>query len=460
MLATDETKTSAARPRGAAEESAAAPAKKARDGRLDFWRGLCLIDMVLVHMLYEGVRMGAWLTPVVGEYLRFAAGGFIFLAGLGVAYIYLQKARDNSKRSQTYRSLWTRSLYLLGVHYAASLSFIMIYPLRGFHGPYPSPWQYLTDVLLLRQGSDLLLFYVMMVGLAPFMLELMRRGQAWLLAVFSVGLFAVGHWHPRLLALPIQQGFLPVLWQMIFVAGLLAGAGLKKYDALTPRGKVLATAAAWGATALVWLMAYGPLALWAWNAGIGFAKSPLSAGEAVRYLTLILAIMLSTDLIWRWIRNGAAIEFVSRLGRRSLAVYVAHIWVVALMVALAQRMEWAGSMQIVLVGIAVMLLYAWTRVMDAAEQGVPSKKDEDAPLVRPVVWRLSGAATAAVGVAFMVNAVTQNRHGDDGRNLLLSHVAPPANLAGAVDPAEDEGFGEDEITPQVPDEGVPPEMEV
>src|SRR5688572_15209154 len=372
-------------------ERAAQGRPKPRDGRLDFWRGLCLIDMVLVHMLYEGVRMGTWLTPVVGEYLRFAAGGFIFLAGLGVAYIYLNKARDDSKRPGVYRSLWKRSLYLLGVHYAASLSFIMIYPLRGFEGPYPSPWQYFLDVLLLKQGSDLLLFYVMMVGLAPAMLELMRRGHGWLLAVLSVGLFGLGQYYPRLLALPIQQGFLPVLWQMVFVAGLLAGAWLKTYDALTTAGKLRLGAVAWGAAGLVWMLAYGPLALFAWNVGIGFAKNPLSGGEAVRYLTLIVAIMITTDLLWRWIADGAAVEFVSRLGRRSLAVYVAHIWVVALMVALAQRMEWAGSMQIVLVGVALVLLYAWTRVMDAAEEVVASGKGraEDAPLVRPVVWRLS-----------------------------------------------------------------------
>jgi hypothetical protein len=140
---------------------------------------------------------------------------------------------------------------------------------------------------------------------------------------------------------------------------------------------------------------------------------------------------------------------------------VAHIWVVALMVALAQRMEWAGSMQIVLVGVALMLLYAWTRVMDAAEEGVASKKDEDAPLVRPVVWRLSGAATAAVGLAFMVNAVVQPRPGEDRRNLLLAHVTPPTNLATAFDSGEDQDFPtEDEITPQIPEPASPDPFEV
>src|SRR5436305_8152170 len=80
-----------------------------RDFRLDFWRGLCLVDMVLVHLVYEGVKMGRVLQPIVGEFLRFAAGGFIFLAGLGVTYIFLPKARDDAKRRGTYQSLWRRS---------------------------------------------------------------------------------------------------------------------------------------------------------------------------------------------------------------------------------------------------------------------------------------------------------------------------------------------------------------
>src|SRR3954451_18901904 len=122
-----------------------------RDHRLDFWRGLCLVDMVLVHLVYEGVRMGRILTPVLGEYTRFAAGGFIFLAGLGVSYIFLPKANNDAKRWGAYTALWRRSLYLLFVHYAASLSFIFIYPIRDFAGPYPSAAEYVRNVLLFRE---------------------------------------------------------------------------------------------------------------------------------------------------------------------------------------------------------------------------------------------------------------------------------------------------------------------
>src|SRR5947209_862340 len=77
----------------ARRDDASAPLARAtaRDGRLDFWRALCLIDMVLVHLVYEGVNFGP-LQRTIGDYTRFAAGGFVFVAGLGIGAIFLPRA--------------------------------------------------------------------------------------------------------------------------------------------------------------------------------------------------------------------------------------------------------------------------------------------------------------------------------------------------------------------------------
>ncbi len=209
-----------------------------RDHRLDFWRGLCLVDMVTVHLIYEGVKVAGFLSAWLGEYTRFAAGGFIFLAGLGVTYIFLPKARDVEKRSSAYFSLWRRSLYLLFVHYAASLSFIFIYPIRDFTGPYPHPLAFVKEVLLFREGSDLLIFYVLMVAVSPVAHELIRRGYSWVLLAASLAVFEFGQFYPGFLSLPIQQNFMIVLWQMVFVMGMFAGALLPRYDRMMARSKL------------------------------------------------------------------------------------------------------------------------------------------------------------------------------------------------------------------------------
>jgi len=415
--------------------------------------------MILVHMVYEGIKMGSSVTAILGEYTRFAAGGFIFLAGLGVSYIFLKKAPDDAKRPATYRALWRRSLYLLGVHYAASLSFIMIYPLRDYQGSYPNILHFMWDVLLFREGCDLLIFYVIMVALAPAMLELVRRGYAWVLAILSISLFTLGQWYPDTLTtlIPIQKSFIVILWQLIFVAGLLAGVLLPKYDALQMRTKGKLVVSAWLGVAVVSVFAYHPIAAqWAWDIGLKFMKAPLSTGEVIRYLAIILAILTTTDLIWRFIADGHVVGLFINLGRRSLAVYVAHIWVVALMVAVSLRMPWLGNWQALLAIPAVAMVYGWTRLLDALSQA-PTHRGEE-PYIGQAFWRVSGAAIAGIAVLFALHASLPGGWKDERKNLLLAQVPPPANLAKMVaDAADDSAYDPDDVLPELPNEDVTPE---
>ena len=403
----------------------------ARDLRLDFWRGLCLVDMVIVHLVYEGVKMGRVLTPVLGEFTRFAAGGFIFLAGLAVTFIFLPKASDEQKRWGAYQSLWRRSLYLLFVHYAASLSFIFIYPLRDFAGPYPSAWSYVKQVLLFREGCDLLIFYVIMVALSPALIELIRRGYWWVAALLSLGMFAFGQYYPYALSLPIQQNFMVVLWQMIFVMGMLAGAALPKWDALATRAKINWAIGACAVLALVETAEFTTLGWWI---GLIFEKCPLSWGEAMRYLSLILTIMMLSDLAWRWISQGNAASFLTRLGRRSLAVYVSHVWVVAIVVAASRRLEWMGDWQVLLAGVAVLMLWGWACVLDMLSE-VPMKRGEE-PWLGQAFWKVSGAAVAGVTLLFALHAAMPYWHRDPMARM-IAKMTPPANLVSEVADAAD-----------------------
>src|SRR5882724_11476770 len=87
------------------------PNLSTRDFRLDFWRALCLIDMVLVHLVYDGVNFGP-IQRVIGEYTRFAAGGFVFVAGLSIGAIFLPRTFAAGGRTKVYLSLWRRSAYI------------------------------------------------------------------------------------------------------------------------------------------------------------------------------------------------------------------------------------------------------------------------------------------------------------------------------------------------------------
>ena len=430
------------------------PTPSGRDFRLDFWRGLCLVDMVLVHLVYEGVKMGRVLQPIVGEFLRFAAGGFIFLAGLGITYIFLPKARNDEKRLGTYRALWRRSLYLLFVHYAASLSFIFIYPLRDFTGAYPRPLEFVKQVLLFREGSDLLIFYVIMVAVSPALIEVIRRGYWWAAALLSLSMFTFGQFYPYALSLPIQQNFMVVLWQLVFVMGMLAGAVLPRWDALAVRAKLRWFGAACGVLAIVEVMEFTTLG---WHLGITFEKCPLSWGEAARYVSLITVIMLASDLVWRFIADSGAVGFLTRLGRRSLAVYVAHVWVVAIVLAAARRMEWIGNWQVLLAVVAVALLWAWTCVLDSLS-AIPRKRGEEPSWVGQAFWKVSGAAVAGVCVLFMVHTIMPLWHRDPVARMLAKMKAPTNLVAEIATASEADPYdGDPGPLPATPYEDVAPD---
>jgi hypothetical protein len=203
----------------------------ARDERLDFWRALCLIDMVLVHLIYDGVNFGV-IQKTIGEYTRFAAGGFVFVAGLSIGAIFLPRTFANNGRKKVYLSLWRRAFYILCVHFAATLSFVSLDLIKGMRTDVPSIFSLIRDILFFREGGDLLPLYVVVVATSPLLLELIRRKLWWLAAAGSIALFTWGQNHPWLFSSPIHQNFPVILWQAIFTAGVLFGAVLPSYTKL------------------------------------------------------------------------------------------------------------------------------------------------------------------------------------------------------------------------------------
>jgi hypothetical protein len=337
--------------------------RKPRDTRIDFWRGLCLIDMILVHFVYQGMPFGQPWYSILGEYTRFAAGGFIMISGMSIGAIFLPRILDPQKRSKTYARLYRRSGYILLVHYVATVCFLLIYPMLGGE-PFQSIPQLLWDILCFRHGSDLLPFYVVMVALAPAMLALLRRGKWWILALVSLIGFIFGQYHPYFLALPIQTTFMILPWQLLFVFGVLCGAGLPHYDRL---GDALKRRLA-GASAVFFIVIFFAAYGGDWNLrlplGMVYWKAPLSTGEVMKYLAWMLPLMLITDRLWRWIGQSAFIEFSARMGRRSLAMYVMHVFFVAFLIHYAHLMGWEGPRTLLLALLGILMLWGVARIMD------------------------------------------------------------------------------------------------
>lgn len=341
----------------------------ARDQRLDFWRGLCLVNMLLVHLYYQNIQFGDFLGKLLGEYTRFAAGGFIFVSGLSIGVIFLPRALDQKRRGKTYKSLWRRSFYILAVNYLCAMVLIMMEILRGLRGNFVNPMTLLRDIFLLREGGDLLPFYVMMIAISPFLLEAVRRRWGWLLILLgSTALFVWGLWHPWALAPAQHLTFPPVLWQVIFVTGLLLGFTWPRYNALAAKWKFAMATIAWLIVSILFVMEYS----YQWGMpelsfNVPFTKVPLSTAEALRYLSIILAIITTTDLLWPIIGESSASAFVQTLGRKSLPVYVLHLWVVEILGALAVACPWMGAWQILFAGFSLLILWLFALMLDLSK---------------------------------------------------------------------------------------------
>jgi hypothetical protein len=329
-----------------------------RDLRLDFWRGLCIVDMVLVHLLEYGLRSDTATRTIIYDYLRFAAGGFVFMAGLCVGAIHLKKALDPVRRNDIYLGLLRRSAFVLCVYYFSEFSYLLLCPFRTEH---LDLLQNLRVILTLQQGYDLLPFYVIMLALCPLFLELIRRGLWWVLALLSIAAFTFGSAYPWAIGLHINQHFLPMQWQIIFILGLFGGALLPRYDQLTRSGKLAIAIGSWFSMALLlairghWLGISIPLS---------FEKVPLSVGELLRYIACTLAIITTTDLLWKKIEPTGARRFVNRLGRRSLGTYVAHIWIVGWVVKISLLVPHSEIFAIVFMCIATGFLWLFAVWMD------------------------------------------------------------------------------------------------
>jgi hypothetical protein len=342
-------------------------ARRVRDERLDFWRGLCLIDMVLVHLYYQKVQFGSVLGPIVGSYTRFAAGGFIFISGMSIGMIFLPRALDPARRSATYIALWRRALYILSIQYINALGQLLLAEMEGNGGAYTSVWHVLRNVLFMREGGDLLPFYIIMIALSPLFLELLRRRWGWIvIASLSLAGFLYGLNHPWAFSVAAADKFPPILWQGVFVLGIIFAPIFKKYDALRLRGKLLAAGIAWSIFAVLFVSEYSSdFGLPHLNLHMSFSKVPLSAGEALRYLSMIFGIIVTTDMLWRrFLVASPFAEFVQTLGRKSLAVYVCHLWVVEGVALLASYWWWMGAWQIVLAVASVLLLWFFALLLD------------------------------------------------------------------------------------------------
>ena len=319
-----------------------------RRSDLDWLRGLMLILMTVTHLPTAfSARFGQPFGFVS------AAEGFVFLSAFLVASVYGRIGHERGDAVMR-RALLGRAVTVYAVHVGLLLFlFLLLVPLatsRGAHAISDLASFYIGDpgaailggLLLVYNPPllDILPMYVIFLAFSPWVLQLAsRQGWTpifgisiglWLFSQFDGGRFIYQHLAGPL-SLPgdyTQTGaFMLLAWQLLWVAGLCAGA---PRDDRVPASRT----ASRGSRALLWAAIAIAGLLFTWRHVVGqtpfgdhaalnalFDKWHLGPLRLLNFAALAVLAVHGRDTLMAWARNSS----LARLGRASLAVFSAHL---------------------------------------------------------------------------------------------------------------------------------------
>ena len=319
-----------------------------RQTALDWLRGLMLVLMTITHL-------PTWFSSHVGQPFGFvsAAEGFVFLSAYLVGSVYSGTALAHGFVTMR-NAIWRRTAKVYAAQVALLLLlFWILVPFATTHGAHAvtdlasfyveQPHTALVSALFLAYNPpllDILPMYVLFMLFSPLLLEYgWRRGWGallglsaalWLLSQHDSGR-EVYAWFAGIAGWPVpynQTGaFAFLAWQLLWVAGLRAGALHVKAAEAEEMPKPWSKPVLWTATALA-------IAFFAWRHITGqvpfgdhaslnalFDKWHLGPMRLINFAVLaILAVHYRRALVAIAERSS-----IATLGRASLTVFAAHL---------------------------------------------------------------------------------------------------------------------------------------
>jgi hypothetical protein len=312
-----------------------APAKKPRDLRLDFFRGLSLVAIFTAHV------PGDWLSEII--WARFglsdAAHVFVFISGYAAAMAFGGTFLRDGFAIGTARIGW-RCAQLYSVNAALFVVGAAVCAVAAMHGVdyagflgigdfFADPGRTLLGALTLHYVPtyfDILPLYMLVLACVPLVM-LLARVHPGLVIATSVALWcfvqATGFNFDSHAPDGRGWGFNPLAWQMLFFTGFALSRGW--IEAPGPNRALLAACVAYLAFALVaihpaiysLLPVLGDVHAWAYSHA---HKPNLDLRQYAHFLALayvaLWAIRGRPDLL----QSGLAWPFV-QIGRQALPVF-------------------------------------------------------------------------------------------------------------------------------------------
>ncbi|HTF45283.1 MAG TPA: OpgC domain-containing protein [Terriglobales bacterium] len=332
-----------------------------RDWRVDTLRGYFLVLMTLGHFPNPLARYSEYSFGYAA-----APDGFVFLAGLVSAWVYLPLAQQRGLEAMTAKVFRrTRAIYLCHV---ALITLGIIFTLQSgaqsFRASHPIRAFVLGSLLLQQGGFDKILpMYCVFLALTPWLLKQFIKGRAGLIGIVSAGLwtaaqFGLGDNSHRLAWMDLGT-FNLCAWQAYFVAGQYLG-----YRSVnSPAFKVLRSRALLGACLviaallmldrhLIWLAGHPPL--------LGFSAHPNhNPARLLDAACLAYILWFVPRAVDRRLMPVRVFKFFNLLGRHSLQVFMFSMVIARFEAHTITTLPVAAKLVLTILTVLSLALPAW-----------------------------------------------------------------------------------------------------
>ncbi|MBT2532621.1 OpgC domain-containing protein [Arthrobacter sp. ISL-48] len=348
--------------------------ESARDSRVDFLRGLAIVFVVVNHL-----GMTSLFQLLTQETIGFVSGAelFVLFSGLVVGMVYGPRVADDFGTVVDLTSRRAAKLYmvalvvLLGVFLVSLLPIVHVDALTTYldqgtgeagHGSagrtynlyagmeslfqFPVPAQVVPGIFLLQFGPwqfNVMGLYVILLLLSPLVLAALNRGKTlWVLAA-TLMLYAVGTvTRARLLPSQFEDSFPLLVWQVLFVIGLVAGFHQRSVVAWFSQHTRVVAACTLATVAFAFLSWGNPYLTNGFDARLAiipdtlyrtlydgyFARTYLAPGRLVNVLVLVVGYYAFLTAYWRPVKSALGWFFIP-LGRATLYVFILHVVLIA-----------------------------------------------------------------------------------------------------------------------------------
>ncbi|WP_309126588.1 OpgC domain-containing protein [Kocuria sp.] len=346
-----------------------------RDARIDMLRGVAIVFVVVNH-----VGLASLFQLLTQETVGVVSGAelFVLLSGAVLGLVYGPRARDElgevlDRTTSRARKLYVTALVVVLLVFALSrLPFLdatavttftdqgtgaagagaagAVYDLyAGVEGlvAYPVSAHAIPAVFLLQIGPwqfNIMGLYVILLLLSPLVLTALARGRAWAVLGVSLALYAGGSLlRIRLLPSQFEDSFPLLVWQVLFVLGMVGGYYRRQIVAwfAAPSRRVLLVAC---------LVLTAALALFSWSSPYltnaydvrltllpessfravydrFFGRTYLGVGRLLNVLLVVVAAYTLLSVCWRPLHRALG-WFLIPLGQATLYVFVVHVFVI------------------------------------------------------------------------------------------------------------------------------------